>query len=562
MYPQEVLPALRRVEEKLQTGHAAFGFLAYECAGAFGLPVHPVWKEESPLLCFGFYPRGSVQPKPLHQILPPPYVSPQVGPIQMQTPYSDYQRQIHTIHTQIEHGNTYQVNYTIRAAFSLRKQTGLQLFSALFQQHPMPYSAYLRIGNQEQVCLSPELFLHRQGSLLITKPMKGTRPRGRDLTEDREIVQELQTSAKDRAENIMITDMARHDLGQLCGYGTVQVPHLCAVETYRSVFQMTSTVQGQLQPTLSLPRILEATFPAASITGAPKRRTMAIIRDLEPAPRGLYTGSIGLLQSPNNFTFNVAIRTVHRSREQFTLGVGGGIVWDSTAENEYREIQTKMLFLSNPEPPFALFETLRLDPNGEYANLALHLRRLHDSALYWNFPFNPKQAKQALLKYRDTIHTRPHTVRIQVDAAGALELQNRGLTPIPTHVVIAISAQPVDSHNRFLYHKTTHRALYTQAREKSLGAGLFEVLFCNERGVVTEGTITSAFYQWEGTWYTPPLRDGLLPGIWRQQFMQAVQASERSISPADLRNAQSILLGNSVIGAVPVHHIIPEPFSH
>jgi para-aminobenzoate synthetase/4-amino-4-deoxychorismate lyase len=357
----------------------------------------------------------------------------------------------------------------------------------------------------------------------------------------------------------MILDMARNDLGRLCMAGSVEVPARFTAEKYRSVWQMTSTVRGTLPPGITLGQILAATFPGASITGAPKAHTMEIIRDLEREPRGIYTGALGVFLPGGDFTLNLPIRTLVHRAGRFDHGLGAGIVWDSQAESEYEETLLKGSFALRLAPDLRLFETLALTGEGAWTYLEAHLARLGASAEYWDFPWDPAAARARLAACAREAGPLPRVVRMELDQDGVLNLTSRPLPAAPPAPVrVRVSAQRTDSRDRFLFHKTNQRALYDRERESAEAQGCFEALFCNERGEVTEGAITNLFARIGGRWLTPPLSAGLLPGIWREVFREETGAEEAGLPLNWLKEAEEVVIGNSVRGALTVDEIVDD----
>lgn len=551
----EVIPALAEVEDRTSRGLVAFGFIAYEAAGAFGLPVHFSHSPKIPLVWFGFCSPNQIERLYLRDLINEnPSIMPMVE-ISLPISADSFSEKIQWIKQFIAQGDTYQINYTLRAGLQ-SSISGLPLFFHLYRSQPVPFAAFLRTDSWEIHSLSPELFLHKEGEWISSRPMKGTSARGLMPEEDRFHARCLSESEKNRAENIMILDMVRNDLGRLCRPGRVWAEEICRVERYSSLFQMTSLVRGQLQENPGLISILAATFPAASITGAPKHRTMELIRELEEEPRNVYCGSMGIVYPNGDFIFNVAIRTLYGQNGYYTLGAGCGIVWDSHAEEEYKEIENKMAFVQSAIPEFALLETLRLNPDGHYDFLDEHLERLAASAEYWDFPFNRESIQKDLLQFAGEMDRKSMAVRLTLDRNGEIAIAQRLIVNPPDFVRVRFSPIPIDSRNRFFYHKTTHRQRYDIERKEGLEIGFFETLFLNENGHVTEGTVTNLFYRIGDRWYTPPIRDGLLPGIWRADFINQTNATERSIEPAALSRVDEAIVGNSVIGQVVVREIV------
>jgi para-aminobenzoate synthetase/4-amino-4-deoxychorismate lyase len=353
----------------------------------------------------------------------------------------------------------------------------------------------------------------------------------------------------------MIVDMIRNDLGRIAQPGSVNVTDLFSIERYRTLFQMTSTVTAT--STASLRDTFAALFPCASITGAPKVRTMQIIRELETSPRGIYTGCIGLVRPGGDACFNVAIRTVHLDRNTgtATYGTGGGIVWDSDPDEEYRECAIKSLILNEPPPTLSLLETLRWDPGTGYRLLQRHLRRLTYSAAYFDIPADVFHI-QATLEACAVDFTVPHRVRLLIDQQGhptteSFSLEDTPLRETPDDALapwrVTLARQPVQSRDRFLHHKTTRRAVYDEARIE----GYDDVLLYNERGELTESTFCNLVVRFGDDWVTPPTSCGLLAGTYRAELLEGGRIGERVVHRSELPDADEVYLINSVRGWMP-----------
>ncbi len=546
----EIHSCLKQIEDYAQNHYWAFGYISYEAAGAFGLPTKTP-ASEMPLLWFGLCKNENVQ----IQNTEVEGEIPRINGLQFQTSQDQFNKNIASIREHIARGDTYQVNYTLRANV-LCQSLPMLLFHHLIGSQPVPYAALLQTESGSVISLSPELFLQRQGTGIYTRPMKGTIARGRWLEEDRHQVERLRNSRKDQAENVMITDMARNDLGRICRYGTVETTRLFFVERYQTLFQFTSTVYGELKSAITLPQIFQAAFPAASITGAPKHRTMEIIRDHEDSPREVYCGSIGMIQPGGDFVFNVAIRTLWGSSGHYKLGLGGGIVWDSKAENEYEEVKTKSNFLFTTSKNFTIFETMLLNEQREYLWLNEHLKRMQNSAEYWDFSFNRSEAMGYLEQYKNEIETIPKAVKIELESNGYFHLSHRDVTQIPNVVNVCISERRTHSKDPLIFHKISQRDLYNNELKWARQQGYFEVLFCNEQGNVTEGSITNVFYRIGEQWYTPPIVDGLLAGVWRMHEIKKRHAIEKSIQFYDILEADEVRIGNSVLKGIVVDKLI------
>lgn len=449
----------------------------------------------------------------------------------------EYDRAVAEIRDLIAAGHTYQVNYSfpLTSPFS---GDAYELYCNLRQAQGAPYSTYLDLGRFKVLCLSPELFFERRGDHVITKPMKGTVKRGRWLEEDRELAQWLGASVKDRAENVMIVDLLRNDLGKVSVPGSVRVSSLFDVERFETVWQMTSTVESTLKDGTTLVDLMKALFPCGSVTGAPKIRTMRIIRELEPFPRGAYMGAIGFLKPGGDCVFNVAIRTVVVDTETniATFGVGGGVTIDSTAEREYEECLVKSRFLNASAVEFQLFESLLVE-NGKYFLLERHLMRLRDSATFFGFVFREDEIRAALGKVSNG------KVRLVLWKDGRIETEVSAIEPFEKRRV-ALASEAVDSSDRFLFHKTTKRDFYNA--QLAARPDCDDIIFWNERGEITESMIANVVVSIDGQLFTPPVGSGLLAGTFRNQLLAEGKIKERVITIEELRTAQELFLINSV----------------
>ena len=541
----EVIPALRAIETAVNQHrlHAA-GFIAYEAAAAYGLAVHAPLPD-LPLLWFGLYENVETTEDWASEFAdPPPSASYSVDPWQPAIDRTTYETVVGRVKDYLARGHTYQVNHTfpLLATFDGEPRA---FFVDLMAAQPTEYAAFIDTGRFALCSASPELFFRLDGERLIAKPMKGTAARGRTLAEDEARIAGLRQSAKNRAENLMIVDMLRNDLGRVAQVGSVTVPQLFKVERYPTLLQMTSTVTARTNA--SVVEILASLFPCASITGAPKVRTMQIIRELESQPRGVYTGAIGFIGPERQARFNVAIRTVliDRERRQARYGVGGGLVWDSDAGSEYRECLLKARVLTERRPAFRLLETLLWEPENGYFLLAAHLARLADTAVYFNTPLDRAAIEARLVELASTL-SEASKIRLLVKLDGAFAVEVAPLTQgaLPQPVRVGLARTPVDSSTIWLYHKTTRREMYDAARASRLDCD--EVVLWNERGELTEASTANVALDLDGEWVTPPVTSGLLAGTFRNGLLATGQIRERILTPADLHAARHIALINSV----------------
>jgi para-aminobenzoate synthetase/4-amino-4-deoxychorismate lyase len=443
-------------------------------------------------------------------------------------------------------GDTYQVNLTFKASFRLEGDP-VALYRELVRKQAVAYGALINTGSQWILSRSPELFVSSRADNLAARPMKGTLKRGRTLAEDEAGRIALAADEKNRAENLMIVDLLRNDLGRIATIGSVKVTDLFTVETYSTLHTMTSGITARRRPDVTTTDVLANLFPCGSITGAPKLRAMEIIHEVEAGPRGVYTGSIGHFAPNGDLTLNVAIRTaVIDSDGNGEIGIGGGIVADSVASDEYREALLKMAFFTEPARPVTLIETLLWDHADGYYLLARHLDRLAASAAYFALPFD-RAAITALLDAQTFPEPRMR-VRLTLDASGPA-LTSVPLPPNPPTFRFAIAPEKLDSQSLWLMHKTTNRAFYDEPRQRAHAEhGVDEVVFLNERGELSEGSITNLFVTRDGKLLTPPLSSGLLPGTLRAELLASGKAAEQVLTLADLEAAEAIWLGNSVRG--------------
>lgn len=672
-HPQEVTSLLHEVTAQQQSGRYVAGFLTYEAGAAFGFTVRPRAADALPLAWMAVYEPervirlGMREWESLLAQVDVARVASALAGVKPRLSVSpaEYDEAIRRAREYIAAGDTYQVNYTVRGYFELSaaeassatrpteqvlpiRPTGqgltidpLDYFLALVVRQPVPYAAFLDLGEAQIISLSPEMFLRRRGTCLESRPMKGTRPRGTTHAEDVALAYELAESEKERAENLMIVDMVRNDLGRICRPGSVRVPALYVLEPYRTVWQMTSTVSGQVNPRATLAEIMAAVFPGASITGAPKHHTMEIIAELETEPRDIYTGTLGLFLPGGDFTANIAIRTIVHRNGHCRLGTGSGVVWDAAAAAEYEETLAKAAFatppsndtwLPNParqlrvaaQPAartaessgFCLFETMLLKPVHEvtpmtgttapaisspsmatspanpstreaalarYLFLDEHLDRMAASAEVLGLPFDREQALVLLLAHAQA-QSDAQAVRLALGAEEGFTLSARpaptgrssqagaswgtkaspGAVPLscsPAPVSLLVSPFRTDPADPFLFHKTSRRGLYDREHRRALNEGCFDALFLNRLDRVTEGAITNLFARFGQRWVTPPLEDGLLPGIWRAYYLAQTKAEEVTLSLQDLLVADEIVVGNSVRGAFRVDRLLADPLT-
>ncbi|MBY4897313.1 chorismate-binding protein [Cupriavidus sp. AU9028] len=473
------------------------------------------------------------------------------------------------IHQWIRAGHTYQVNYTQRLRFDVFGDP-LALYARLRAAQPVPYGAVARMPDDSWVLsLSPELFVRHEGAgTLVARPMKGTAPLTGDAQADAAAAAALAADPKNRAENVMIVDLLRNDLGRVAVPGTVKVPALFEVRPFGAVLQMTSTVTAQATAATTTGSLLDALFPCGSITGAPKRRTMEIIAELESSPRGLYTGSIGWMDAPapgerlGRGALSVAIRTLvlgpltDRGLRAGEMGVGSGIVHDSVAAQEFAECGWKARFLTEHDPGVSLIETLRVE-SGQCLRLEAHLARLAASAAALGFPVDIDAARARLQQAARACREGGARLRLTLDKSGTLGITGAALAALPTGPVgVTLATETLPPADPLRRHKTTHRAAYDRGWQAAERAGAFDSLFFNTRGELLEGGRSSVFARVDGHWLTPPLDADILPGVMRGEVLRdplhwlGGPVREATITVPMLRRADRLVLANSLRGVL------------
>jgi len=526
-------------------GMFAVGYVSYEAAPAFdtALPTRPAG--HLPLASFTLYRS--------REVCAPPGRIPAVLPSwEGPAPLDKYANTLSTLHDEIGAGNVYQVNFTDRLWAA--QVDADALFARIGED--APFGAYLQDGSHTIVSASPELFFELDGELLMCRPMKGTAHRGLSAEQDQAQARWLACSEKNRAENLMITDMVRNDLGRVAHPGSVAVPRLFQVEQYPTVWQMTSTVQARTNA--SVVEIFRARFAGASITGAPKRASMALIRELEETPRGVYTGAIGVVEPQRKAQFSIAIRTasIDTATGSAQYGVGGGIVWDSCVNEEYQELRTKRRVLDVQRQEFALLETMRWQGGDGVLLLEAHLNRLRNSARYFAYPYDEKSVREALERIKPSLGDEPRRLRLLLDKTGAIAIEHHTLPAGDQPQALMLAVLQVDSSNPMLYHKTTQRSIYDEALAP-LPPG-YEVLLHNERGMVTESNIANVVYRLDGALYTPPVDDGLLPGTLRGYLVGEGVIVERSLPVAEVPRVEAWYLINALRGWRDANYVVSE----
>ena len=535
----EVVSILKEVERRVKKDRLyAAGFVSYEAASGFDSQLETKDPGIMPLVFFGLYRSPRIISRPITAQLPPSILW------ENMTDSSEYRASLDFIKREIAMGNTYQVNHTVR----LRAAA---VSSWDFFCHVLgggKYSSYIDTESFSVVSSSPELFFNLDGTHLRSDPMKGTAKRGLTLKEDIKNHKWLIASEKNRAENLMITDMVRNDIGRVAKPGSVRVSDLYRIEKFPTVWQAVSTVEGETDADIT--DIFRAMFPGASVTGAPKRASMDFIRRLEATPREIYTGSIGFFGPDRKAQFNIAIRTtwIDKTKNTMEYGVGGGIVWDSEPDEELAEIAIKSRVLSSTqrEDDFDLLETMRWSPGKGVVNFSDHINRLRSSAKYFDFKFTSKEVEKAVSDATYGLCLRDYRIRLTLSEDGLVRVQCEEFNAVSGEVEIVLARKPIDIKNPFLYHKTTNRKIYEDAA--GIATHAQEVLLFNTRGYVTESTIANLVYCLNDMLYTPPVRDGLLPGTMRETLLREGKIVERSLSIDELSEVSDFFLVSSLRG--------------
>jgi para-aminobenzoate synthetase/4-amino-4-deoxychorismate lyase len=539
-HPQDVAAVLDNAAGRARDGEWVVLALAYEAAPAFdpNLAVHA----PSPApICFA---AAYAAPTPA-AVIPPATRPFSATPWRPLVSREDYGRALADIRENIRQGEAYQVNYTFPLASRFTGDPAAW-FGVLARGQAAGYCCRLDLGREHILSFSPELFLSRQGETVTVRPMKGTMPRGRTPQEDAALAAALAACPKNQAENRMITDLMRNDLGRIARPGTVDVSGLFAVERLGTAWQMTSTVSARVPRETDLAGLLAALFPCGSITGAPKQSAMSIIRRLEPYPRGFYTGALGHIAPGGDCTLAVAIRTVVLDTRtgRCRFGVGGGVTHYSREADEYEECRIKARFLTVPAEPFELLETLRLD-GGRYAFLPAHLARLEGSAAYYGFRHDARAIEAALLAVRQAHPRSRRRVRLLVSRDGSARAESFPLGARPNAPLrLGLAGRLVEADDPAFYHKTTRRELYDRALAAQPACD--DVVLCNTRGQATESCRANIVIERHGRLLTPALACGLLPGTFREQLLARGVITEAVLTPDDLAAATRLWLINSV----------------
>lgn len=557
----DVEPSLDRLDQLRTAGYYLCGYLAYEAGYALTdkdtLSLAKRGSAANPILHFYAFEapqRLSANEVELFLEEQADTVETAIKDVTLNMSEEEYSQAIERVRGHIREGDTYQINFTQKYRFNYQGSP-IGLYSALRDVQSVEFSAFLNFPEYAVVSLSPELFIEKRCGELISRPMKGTFPRGASLEADAEIVEFMKNDPKTLSENVMIVDLMRNDISRIAKPGSVRVENLFEVQRFQTLHQMVSTVKADVHEDIAVRDLIGALFPCGSITGAPKLRTMELIRSLEVEPRGLYTGAIGYITPENDFCFNVPIRTCLAYRDgSAEMGVGGGILYESDARAEYQECLLKGKFLTQLNSRFQLIEAILFDAEAsKMPLLELHIQRLQDAAQALHFQFDIVAIRQQLLLYCADLRV-SSKLRLLLDSKGACSISSEPLALPVKEPKVNISSLSTDSNEWLYSFKTTFRTLYNSAYEEHAATGAYDVLFLNELGHVSESSRHNLFIELGGQLITPPISDAVLRGVYRQWMLENSEQSieVRSISPQELLSADAIYLTNAVRGMVKV----------
>lgn len=537
----EVENCIEQIQQAVNDGFYVAGYLSYEVVYSLTSLKEKSPPITMPLIWFGVFK----EPSTLPQMTSKPYT---LGEWHLQQTKDDYWEAFHRIKEAIRNDVTNQVNYTVQFQADFHGNSGYSLYKELKKNQRANYSAYLDIGEYEILSASPELFFHVHNNQITTKPMKGTIHRGKTYEEDLVQYRWLKRSEKNRQENDLITSLMVDELKNVAKESSIHVSNQYEIEKYPTVFQMTSTITGEILPGKSIVDIMKTLFPCGSITGVPKQKTIELISNIEKQPREIYCGAIGYITPNQEAIFNVPIRTVciDKSAKKAAYGAGGAITLYSTPDEEYTEIFTKTKILHVKQESFQLLETFGLK-NGRYIAFSEHLQRLQKSASYFDFTINLEKIKCKLINMMQKLQKGQWRVRLLVNESGQCDIEIHPLTK-PDILEVSLAESPIDKQNIFLYHKTTNRKMYEIHKKE----GVFDTLLWNTDREITEFTIGNIVIELDGELVTPPIECGLLPGTFRKKLLTEKKVKEAKISIEDLNKCTNIWLINSVREWVPV----------
>jgi len=548
---------LEQIDLLIKEGYSAYSIINYEAGYLFEKKLHPLLDGKENLIQFFFCnPKNVLKIKSSSLSVNNTNQSFEIKNFRINNTRQEFRKSINAIKKYIKQGDTYQVNYTVKGKFNFHGDLS-DLFIKLSYSQSALYSAFINNKDKIILSLSPELFFEIDGKSITARPMKGTVRRGYDLQTDKMNKYNLLNSEKNRAENVMIVDLLRNDLGRISKSGSVQVPKLFDIEKYETLYQMVSVISSRLKKNITISEVIKNIFPCGSITGAPKISTMSIINKIEKEPRGIYTGSVGFIHKKKKI-FNVAIRTLIINKKTFRgeIGLGSGIVWDSDAEQEFQETILKSRFLTKQESEFELFETMVLE-NGKILLLEDHLNRLKSSASFFLFRYDDlkinKQIQKKVSKYDQYTKQK---VKLLINKWGEVKTNVSPISASPEIIKVIISKNRIKTANKYQYFKTTNRKIYDKENQFFSRRGFFDVIYFNERSELAEGAITNIFLKLGDTYFTPPVTSGILPGVYRKiKLKRDSSVKEKILYFEDLMSAEEIILTNALKGEIKVNFL-------
>lgn len=560
--PAEFASGLAKIEQLRQTGLYLAGYIAYSASSAVYVQLDLRVENWQPLLHFVAYKKLQKFASQNLAQLYPEFLNLQsklnFEYLELNSNYAEYLTKFEQVQRHLVAGDSYQLNLTLPVNLSLNNSDLFALYYQLSRSHPVAYASYLPFSPQCVLSISPELFFKKSAASIVVRPMKGTMPRGVSQFEDELNAEFLAHDDKNRAENLIIVDLLRNDLAKFCMSSSVKTTELFAVEKFRSLFQMTSKIKASLAELTPLATIIQGLFPCGSITGAPKLRTLQLIEQIEGYSRGIYSGAIGYILPNNDMQFSVAIRTLSANAqvpEQLKLGVGGGITVQSEPLLEWAEIATKLAFVRKfYTPNFNLIESF-LVVNSVIVNYAAHLRRLKDSIEKLSFNAELAKIEQSLINYvlKFCLADKRYKLRLELSFSGEFKLEQSVIGKNPDLIKVALHQSQINTQHGLFRHKTdSHltRGLYTQIDQNHKPAAIDELIFINQDGWVSESRYHNVIIEYQGVLMTPPVAQGLLPGIYRQQMLDKHELIEQAISAAMLQQATAIYLCNAVRGLI------------
>jgi len=563
VYKKEDLKfSFKQIQKLIDKGYFGYSLINYEAGFLFEEKLSSLQtKNDEKLIQFFFFEKEEVKRLKSTKIIFDNYSNDySVSNFKLDRSQNQFVDDICKIKKYIKEGDTYQVNYTLKGEFSFQGSYSSFFQNLLFNQSAK-YSAFINSIDKYIVSLSPELFFHQNGKKIISHPMKGTAQRGYNTNAETIAKTELEKSEKNLAENVMIVDLMRNDLGRICKYGSIKVPELFQIEKFESLFQMISIVKGKLRRKTKMLDILKNIFPCGSVTGAPKIRTMEIINEIEKRERGIYTGSIGLV-APDDIKMNVSIRTISidKKSEIGVMGLGSGIVWDSDPNDEYEEVILKSKFLTEPLHYFEIFETMRCE-NGKMNFLEQHLERMKSAADYFIFSFSEKKIRKQIDRLlSDLDNKKSFRVKLSLNKWGEVKTEVSNIYKRTKEVSVIVSQNKILSTDKFRQFKTTNRNLYDDEYAEYSKKGFLEILYLNEKDEVVEGSRTNIFFRKENSWFTPNIESGALPGLYRKYFiLKENNLIEKNIKLQDLLDADEIILTNALRGEIKVNKLFISP---